>query len=120
MSVPRVRLPADVEMEDRLAFGLTGRQLVILGVAALLSYGIFAAAGSVLPMPVAVALALPSALAGVALALGRLAGLSGDRIALAAGLHLTQARRRVAWAEAARPAGGRPRAAGSLAAASAG
>ncbi len=83
-------------MEDRLAFGLTARQLVILGLAALVSYGIYAAAGSVLPLPVAAALAAPTALAGVALALGRLAGLSGDRIALAAARHLAQSRRRVA------------------------
>lgn len=96
MSAPRVRLPADVEMEDRLAFGLTARQLVILGVAALASYGVYAAAGSVLPLPIAVALAAPTAIAGVALALGRHAGLSGDRIALAAARHLTQARQRVA------------------------
>ena len=96
MSASRIRLPADVEMEDRLAFGLTARQLVILGTAALVSYGVYAVAGSVLPLPVAVALAAPSALAGVALALGRLAGLSGDRIALAAARHLAQSRRRVA------------------------
>jgi hypothetical protein len=91
-----VRLPADIEMEDRLAFGLTARQLVILGLAALVSFGVYAAAGSVLPLPVAVALAAPLALVGVALALGRHAGLSGDRIALAAARHLTQSTRRVA------------------------
>lgn len=96
MSARRIRLPADVEMEDRLAFGLTARQLVILGTAALVSYGVYALAGSVLPLPIAVALAAPSAIAGVALAFGRLAGLSGDRIALAAAQHLLQARRRVA------------------------
>lgn len=96
MSAPRVRLPADIEMEDRLAFGLTARQLVILGVAALVSYGVYAEAGSVLPLPVAAALAVPTALAGIALALGRLAGLSGDRIALAAARHLAQPRQRVA------------------------
>lgn len=83
-------------MEDRLAFGLTARQLVILGIAALVSYGVYAVAGSVLPLPVAVVLAAPTAIAGVALALGRLAGLSGDRIALAAVQHLTQSTRRVA------------------------
>jgi PrgI family protein len=91
-----VRLPADIEMEDRLAFGLTARQLVILGIAALVSYGVYAAASSVLPLPVAAALAMPTAVVGVALALGRLAGLSGDRIALAAARHLTKSRRRVA------------------------
>ncbi len=92
----RIRLPADVEMEDRLAWGLTARQLVILAVTALVCYGVFAAASSALPIPVAAALAAPLALAGVALALGRRDGLSGDRLALAAARHLTQSPRRVA------------------------
>jgi hypothetical protein len=92
----RIRLPADVEMEDRLAWGLTARQLVILAVTALVCYGVFAAAGSALPIPVAAALAAPLALVGVALALGRRDGLSGDRLALAAARHLTQSPRRVA------------------------
>ena len=96
MKPSRIRLPADVEMEDRLAWGLTARQLVILAVTALVCYGVFAAAGSALPIPVAAALAAPLALVGVALALGRLDGLSGDRLALAAARHLTQSPRRVA------------------------
>lgn len=96
MNARRVRLPVNVEMEDRLAFGLTARQLVILAATAVLSYLVFSAAGSALPMPIAAALTLPVALAGVALALGRHAGLSGDRIALAAAQHLAQSKRRVA------------------------
>jgi hypothetical protein len=95
----RIRLPADVEMEDRLAWGLTARQLAILAVTALACYTVFAVAGSALPMPVAVALAAPLALAGVALALGRRDGLTGDRLALAAARHLTQGQRRVAAPE---------------------
>jgi hypothetical protein len=83
-------------MEDRLAFGLTARQLVILVVTALCCYALFAGAGSVLPLPVAVVLAAPLALVGVALALGRLDGLSGDRIALAAARHFSQPPRRIA------------------------
>ena len=46
MKPSRIRLPADVEMEDRLAWGLTARQLVILAVTAIVCYGVFAAAGS--------------------------------------------------------------------------
>lgn len=95
MSEQRIRLPADVEMEDRLAFGLTARQLVILVVTALACYAVFAGAGSALPMPVATVLAAPLALVGVALALGRRDGLSGDRLALAAARHLSQSQRRV-------------------------
>jgi hypothetical protein len=95
----RIRLPADVEMEDRLAFGLTARQLVILVVTALACYSVFAAAASVLPVALAAVLAAPLALAGVALALGRRDGLTGDRFALAAARHLTQSQRRVAAPE---------------------
>jgi hypothetical protein len=83
-------------MEDRLAWGLTARQLVILVATGLLCYGVFAVSGSALPMAVAVALATPLALVGVALALGRRDGLSGDRLALAAARHLSQSPRRVA------------------------
>jgi hypothetical protein len=92
----RIRVPADVELEDRLAFGLTARQLVILAATALIAYGVLDAAGSVLPMAVAAVLAAPFAFTGVALALGRLDGLSGDRLALAAARHLAQPQRRVA------------------------
>ena len=99
MSRARIRLPADVEMEDRLAWGLTARQLLILATTALLSYGVYAAGTSRLPMPVAVALTAPFALIGVSLALGRLDGLSGDRLALAVARHLTQSPKRVAAAD---------------------
>lgn len=96
MSKQRIRLPADVEMEDRLAFGLTARQLGILAVTALTCYGVFAAAGSVLPLPVAVVLTGPLGLLGVTLALGRRDGLTGDQLALAAARHLSRSPRRVA------------------------
>jgi hypothetical protein len=91
----RIRLPADVELEDRLAFGLTARQLVILAATAVVAYAVFAAAGSALPTVVAGILAAPFAFVGVTLALGRLDGLSGDRLALAAARHLAQPTRRV-------------------------
>jgi hypothetical protein len=92
----RIRLPADVEMEDRLAWGLTARQLVILATSGLLAYGVFSAAASRLPVAVAAALAAPLAFVGLALALARRDGLTGDRLALAAARHLLQAPRRVA------------------------
>lgn len=91
-----VRLPADIDLEDRIAFGLTARQLVILAAAALLCYGILTAVSSALGLPVGLLVALPVALAGIALALGRLDGLSGDRAALAAVRHLAWPRRRLA------------------------
>jgi hypothetical protein len=83
-------------MEDRLAWGLTARQLVILVATALVSYGLFTAAASSLPLAVAVALATPLALLGVLLALGRRDGLSGDRLALAAARHLSRSPLRLA------------------------
>jgi PrgI family protein len=91
----RVRLPADVELEDRLAFGLTARQLLLLFATALTAYGGYALAASVAPLPFAVAAAAPLALAGTLLALGRFESLPADRLALAALRHLRTPRRRV-------------------------
>jgi hypothetical protein len=93
--VERVRLPADVELEDRLAFGLTARQLLLLFATALTAYGGYATAASMMPLPLAVAAAAPLALAGTLLALGRFESLPADRLALAALRHLRAPRRRV-------------------------
>jgi hypothetical protein len=93
--VERVRLPADVELEDRLAFGLTARQLLLLFATALTAYGGYALAASVAPLPLAVAAAAPLALVGTLLALGRFESLPADRLALAALRHLRAPRRRV-------------------------
>jgi hypothetical protein len=90
----RVRLPADVELEDRLAFGLTARQLVILAATALAAYALFAALSPLVLAPVALAASTPVALVGLALALGRRDGLSGDRFAAAGVRHLLRPRRR--------------------------
>jgi hypothetical protein len=91
----RVRLPADVELEDKLAFGLTARQLFLLGATALLTYGLYTAASSALPLPVAAALCAPLAIAGTVLALGRRDGLPADRLARLAVRYLTAPRRRL-------------------------
>jgi hypothetical protein len=93
MSQERVRLPANVEMEDQIAFGLTVRQIAILAVAAIASYLVFTIVSSVLPMVVAVALTAPLGILGAGLALTRHAGLSGDQLALAAARHLIRPRR---------------------------
>jgi PrgI family protein len=93
--VERVRLPADVELEDRLAFGLTARQLLLLFATALTAYGGYTLAAPVAPLPLAVAAAAPLALAGTLLALGRFESLPADRLALAALRHLRTPRRRV-------------------------
>jgi hypothetical protein len=93
--VERVRLPADVELEDRLAFGLTARQLLLLFATALTAYGGYAFAATLMPLPLAVAAAAPLALAGTLLALGRFESLPADRLALAALRHLSAPRLRV-------------------------
>ncbi|MGH2949466.1 MAG: PrgI family protein, partial [Solirubrobacteraceae bacterium] len=78
----RTKLPADVELEDRLAFGLTARQLAILIATAIGAYLAFATLSSVLPPAVAAALSTPVGIVGVGLALGRRDGVSADRLAL--------------------------------------
>lgn len=100
----RVRLPADTELADRIAFGLTARQLTILGVAALIGYGVFSLAGAVLPAPVGIAAAAPVVAAGVLLALGRRHGLAGDVYALAAARFVTRPRLRLLAPEGVPPA----------------
>lgn len=91
----RVRLPADVEQPDRLAFGLDFRQLTSLGAAALVGYGIFSLARQAVPLPVAGALAAPAVLIGLLLAFGRRDGLSGDQLTLAALRFLVRPRLRL-------------------------
>jgi hypothetical protein len=91
----RVRLPADIELEDKLAFGLTARQLGLLAVTALLTYTFYLLAASRMPLPAAAALCAPVALVGIVLALGRRDGLPADRLARLALRQLGSPRRRV-------------------------
>jgi hypothetical protein len=91
----RTNLPADVELEDVLAFGLTARQLAILIATGIGAYLAFGALSAVLPPPVAAALCTPVGVVGVLLALGRRDGVSADRLALLAARHLALPQRRV-------------------------
>jgi hypothetical protein len=90
-----VKVPADVERADRLAFGLTGRQLVLIAAAAVAGYGLAGALAGLLPEPFPLAAGALVAVAGAALALVRHAGLPGDRLALAAVRFAAGPRRRV-------------------------
>ena len=91
----RVKLPADLELEDKLAFGLTARQLLLLGACAVASYGLYTITAAALPMPVAAALCAPLAIAGTVLSLGHKDGLPADRLARLALRYLTAPRRRL-------------------------
>jgi hypothetical protein len=81
--MPPVKVPADVELEDRLAFGLTGKQLSLLAATAVSAYGAFLLLTPLLPAPVALAAAVIVLVGGVFLTLVRHDGLSGDQLALA-------------------------------------
>jgi hypothetical protein len=91
----RVHLPADTELADKLAFGLTARQLTILGATGLSGYAIVSLAKGTLPLPLAVALAAPVAVCGALLAFGRRHGLPGDLYALAAARFLARPKLRL-------------------------
>ncbi len=91
----RVRLPADVEVEDKLAFGLTARQLVLLGATSLIAYALYTLAAPALPLPLAAAICGPVVVAGSVLALGRRDGLPADRLARLALRYLTTPHRRL-------------------------
>jgi hypothetical protein len=78
----QVKLPADVELEDRLAFGFTAKQLALLAVTAICAYGAFLATA---PLPTSLRVAPPVLVVavGLGLALVRHHGLAGDQLAFA-------------------------------------
>jgi hypothetical protein len=90
-----VRIPADIDRPDRILAGLTARQLAILAASGAVAWALATTAAVVLPLPVAVALAAPPVLVGVALALGWRDGLPLDQLALAALRHRRGPRRLV-------------------------
>ena len=90
-----VKVPADVDLEDRLAFGLTGKQLLILAAAAIVGYGVYQLLNLLLPIPVALAATGIVAAVGLTLALARRDGLNGDQLALAAARHLLAPKHRL-------------------------
>ncbi|MEV0699510.1 PrgI family protein [Saccharopolyspora sp. NPDC050389] len=79
-----VRIPSDVDREDRLLANLTARQLAILAVTGVALYFGWLATRTVVALPVFVALALPIAALVLALVLGQRDGVSLDRLAVAA------------------------------------
>lgn len=83
----RARVHADVERPDRIVFGLTMRQTVILTVTALILYGVWTALAAVLNPLYCIAGSVPFAGAAFFLAVGRRDGVSLDRWLLAAVRH---------------------------------
>jgi hypothetical protein len=79
-----VRIPADVDRPDRVLGPLTARQVTILGVGALVSYGGWAATRTVVAPLVFFVLAVPVVAGVVVLAVGERDGISLDRLLLAA------------------------------------
>ena len=100
---PRVPVPADVELPDKLLAGLTARQAVITAIAVLVIWAGFEATRRVLPLPVFAALAAPVAVAATALAIGQRDGLTLDRL-LAAAWRQARSPRRMAAAPEGVPA----------------
>jgi hypothetical protein len=83
----RARVPADVERADRVAFGLTARQLVILTVTGLVLYAAWTALVRVVPPLVFAACCVPILGAAFFLAVGRRDGIGLDVWLLAAWRH---------------------------------
>jgi hypothetical protein len=98
-----VRIPADVDREDRLIANLTPRQLLILIVTGLGLYGAWAATRAALPAAVFLLFAVPVGAAAAVLALGTRDGLSLDRLVLAALRQRLQPRYRIAAPDGVQP-----------------
>lgn len=99
-----VRIPADVDREDKVMGNLTARQLLVLVVAGTVLYGGWSATRTVLPLPVFVAAALPIAVVAVLLAVGQRDGLPLDRLVLAALQQRATPRQQVTAPEGIHPA----------------
>lgn len=101
---PPVRIPADVDREDRVLANLTARQLVIVTVAGLVLYGGWMLTRAVVPLAAYLAVATPIGFTVAVLALGQRDGLSLDRLLLAAVRQRLSPQHRVAAPEGIRPA----------------
>jgi hypothetical protein len=99
-----VRIPSDVDIQDRVLGPLNARQLTILAVTGLLLYAFWTVTRAIVPLPVFLVLAVPVASTAAILALGQRDGLSLDRLLLAAIRQRLQPRHSVAAPEGIRPA----------------
>lgn len=91
----KVRVPADVDMADRVFAGLTARQLAILGAHAIGLWVLWATVGRLVPAFVFGAFAVPVATVGFVWATIKFEGTTAERLAAAALTHVRVPRRRV-------------------------
>jgi len=103
MSQP-VRIPADVDMADRVLGPLTARQLAILAATGLALYLGWIVTEPFVPLPVFLVLAVPLGATATILALGQRDGVSLDRMLLAAIRQHLRPRHRVSAPEGIQPA----------------
>jgi hypothetical protein len=99
-----VRIPADVDREDRVIGPLTARQLLILAVTGIVLYGGYSATRTMVPVAVFLIVAVPVWVVAAFLALGQRDGISMDRLVLAALRQRMSPQHRVAAPEGVRPA----------------
>lgn len=99
-----VRIPADVDREDRVIGPLTARQLLIVTVAGLVLYGAYLIMRLVLPLLVILIILAPIGAIIAFLALGRRDGIPLDKLVLAAVRQRMSPRHHVAAPEGIRPA----------------
>jgi len=103
MSQP-VRIPADVDREDRVIGPLTARQLLILTVTGIVLYGTYTITRQFVPVAVFLIVAIPIGVTAAFLALGQRDGITLDRLVLAALRQRLSPQHRVAAPEGIRPA----------------
>ncbi|MFF5985949.1 PrgI family protein [Prauserella flavalba] len=95
-----VRIPADVDREDRILAGFTARQVAVLAVTALLLYGGWVATRAFLPVIAYLIVAVPVGVAVAVLVIVQRDGLTLDRLLLAAIKQRMNPRRRIAATDA--------------------
>lgn len=103
MSQP-VRIPADVDREDRVIGPLTARQLLILAVTGIVLYGAYTITREFVPLVAFLIVAIPIGVTAAFLALGQRDGITMDRLVLAALRQRMSPQHRVAAPEGIRPA----------------
>ncbi|GAA5102950.1 PrgI family protein [Haloechinothrix salitolerans] len=90
-----VRIPADVDREDRILAGFTARQVLVMAVTALVLYGGWQTARAIVPVTAYLVVAAPLGVAVCVMVVVRRDGVTLDRLFLAAIRQRLQPRRRV-------------------------